>query len=163
MTASPEKHRILAIDPGVTTGICFGELDVAEQSLKLTFDEKRFTIGEFYEYVRSHVSLARPHIHLIYESFEYRNVARTGLNLTPVKLIGVIELLEEWYSDKDVKFYMQSAATGKAFFRDDRLKSIGAYAVGNKHSRDATRHLLQWLAFGAGSQYAEFDKLTVST
>jgi hypothetical protein len=83
-----------------------------------------------------------------------------GLDLTPVKLIGIIEL----YSDRfepSVSFYKQSAATGKAFWSDEKLKAKDVYAKGRKHARDAVRHFMQWATFGPGSQYMTLDKLTL--
>lgn len=155
-------HRILALDPGVTTGICRGLLDVEAKTLELDPAELKLTIGQFYEVVRNHVSLAEGNIHVIYETFSYRNNPRAGLDLTPVRLIGVLELLAEWYSDQDVTFYPQTAAMGKGFYTDEWLKRRGSYIKGAKHSRDAIRHLLHWLHFREGSQYVDIDKLTIS-
>lgn len=159
--SDPNVHHILSIDPGVTTGICRGLLNTEKSTLTLTPDQKELSLGQFYELVRSSASLVMPHVHIIYETFEYRNVARTGLNLTPVKLIGVIELLAEWYSDESVTFYGQSASTGKAFFRNDKLKTMGVYVPAKPHGMDAMRHLLHWLAFREGSQYADTMKLDI--
>jgi len=162
----PDKHWILAIDPGVTSGLCHGKLDTKAGKLSLRVDQQRLTVGGVYDLILSEIpDKFEGNFHLIYEDFQYRNVARAGLELFPVKVIGVIELsYERFVVDglDHVHFYKQSAATGKGFYRDDKLKKLGVYAVGKDHGRDATRHLLQWLSFGAGSQYADIEKLEVT-
>ena len=92
-------------------------------------------------------------MHLIYEDFQYRNHARMNLDLTPAKLIGVIELFLE--RCVNVTEYRQTPAMGKSFYTDEKLKQLNAYAVGRQHGRDATRHLLQWANFGPGGQWIE--------
>ena len=81
-----------------------------------------------------------------------------GLDLTPVKMIGIIELFVERHS-LIVPATKQSPSTGKSFYNDEELKRIGCYKVGMAHGRDATRHLLQWANFGAGGQYFDHDNL----
>jgi len=102
----------------------------------------------------------RHQTHVIYEDFSYRNRARTGLDLTPVKLIGIIELFRERFEPLTL-FTKQSAAAGKGFFTDDKLKDLGVYVTGMQHARDATRHLLQWANFGAGSAFMNMEKVVV--
>lgn len=151
--------NILAIDPGKTTGLCFANLH-EDRLLRLAVHEAEYSLGAMYNLLR-HLTDARPNrTHVIYEDFEYRNYARMGLDLTPVKIIGVIELFREWH-EPFVGFYKQSAATGKAFYTDTKLKELGVYAVGKKHGRDATRHLLQWANFGAGGQFMDVTQIPI--
>ena len=157
MVALEDALRVVAIDPGKTTGFCFATLqsgvltmDVSQEEISLTglFDRLGSVIKTF------------NNVHIIYEDFHYRNYARTGLDLTPVKLIGVIECFREWH-EPFVGFHKQSAATGKAFYSDDKLKALGIYKPGTQHGRDAQRHLMQWLTFGAGAQYCEIEKIKI--
>jgi len=160
------KHWILAIDPGVTTGLCHGKLDTTAGTLTVRPEQDKYSPNELLNLLMDAVPEKHEGmLHVIYESFQYRNASRAGLNLTPVKLIGVIELFDERYVQDDglshVRLYEQSPATGKAFFRDDRLKELDIYEVGCEHGRDATRHLMQWITFGAGSQYCDMEKIDV--
>ena len=147
--------NILAIDPGKTTGLCFGRLD---NLLRLSVVEGEYSVGAMYNLLRDFVDARPDSTHVIYEDFEYRNYARMGLDLTPVKIIGIIELFREWH-EPFVSFYKQSAATGKAFYSDAKLKELGVYEAGKRHGRDATRHLLQWANFGAGGQFMDVTKI----
>lgn len=154
--------KALALDPGKTTGYAIAYLNEATKEMEIEVDEEAFTMHEMYEFVEACISIGEdPNVHIIYEDFSYRNQARAGLDLTPVKLIGIIELYKERY-EPFVGFHKQSAATGKAFWSDDKLKEYGIYRRGKKHGRDATRHLMQWLAFGPGSQYAFISDLTIN-
>jgi len=144
--------KALALDPGKTTGYAVAHLN--DGMLDIEVGEEEFSLTGLYEFVAAFIDVrddGRP-THIIYEDFSYRNASRGGLDLTPVKMIGVIEMYKEQY-EPFVQFHLQSAATGKAFWSDPKLKEKGIHAKGRKHGRDATRHLMQWLAFGAGSQY----------
>jgi len=148
---------ILAIDPGVTTGLCTAIFH--ERQLAISIQQSKLSMLEMENYLERTIELRlADDLHIVYEDFQYRNVSRTGLNLYPVKLIGVIELVQEKYPS--VGFYKQSASTGKGYWSDEALREIGVYQRGTPHGRDAQRHLLHWLAFKEGSQYADINDLT---
>lgn len=152
-------HRtIVSLDPGGTTGICIGELSVDQ--LELHVSQQQFTMHGMYDFLEKKVGNCENLCHVIYETFQYRKLSRGGLDLTPVKLIGVIELVRDRFEPL-VTFTEQSPATGKAFYSDDRLKQMGLYKPGTPHGRDAERHLMQWITFGYGSQYVDIDKIKV--
>lgn len=138
----------LAIDPGKTTGFCIGQKDGT--SLRLSPAQYELGHLEFYAFLdRSQAT------YLICESFEYRNRARAGLDLTPVELIGVVKLFDEQREHQHV--YFQSPAQGKGHFTDQKLKDLGVYKRGVPHGMDATRHLLHWYTFGAGYKFSSRD------
>lgn len=159
-----EFTKILSLDPGGTTGICLG--GHCNNVLKLTVDQHQWSVGDLYDFLdnfmRESATDSTPYgcVHVIYEDFSYRNRARAGLDLTPVKLIGIIELYRERY-EPFVSFTKQSAAAGKGFYTDEKLKDLNVYVTGKQHGRDATRHLLQWANFGAGSQWIDMQKTTL--
>jgi len=152
------RRSIVSLDPGGTTGICMG--DLSDQELVLRISQRQLSMRDMYDFLENHVGGCEHSCHVIYESFQYRKMSRGGLDLTPVKLIGVIELMRDRYEPL-VTFTEQSPATGKAFFSDDRLKQMGIYLPGTQHGRDAERHLMQWITFGFGSQYVDIDKIKV--
>ena len=146
----------LSLDPGKTTGYAIA---IRDEVLRLYVNEDQLSLAQMDQLLSSLIVNAT-NLHVIYEDFEYRNMARTGLDLTPVKLIGIIEFYREKY-EPFVQFYKQSAAMGKAFWSDTKLKERGAYKVGKKHGRDATRHLLQWAMFGGGAQYIDIAAIEI--
>ena len=144
-------HRIIAIDPGVTTGICTARLKA--DYLFVTPNQVKATLAQMYTILNDFIGVGSTQTHVIYEDFEYRNQARAGLDLTPVKIIGVIQLIQECNRTGSTIFYRQTAAMGKAYYSDDKLKELGIYKKGVPHGMDATRHLMHWLEFRAGAQY----------
>ena len=133
---------VLALDPGETTGLA-----------KAVIEDDRLVHVEGAQGVISPVQLyglldsVRPD-YLVAEGFEYRNDSRPGLVLYSRNLLGVCEM---WSELRNTCFRSQSAAKGKAFFRDEKLRQLGYYESGKPHARDATRHLLTFLEFGLGS------------
>ena len=151
-------YSILAIDPGVTTGICTAILTADE--LVMNVGQHEFPMIGMEEYLERTIDLrAETNLHIIYEDFQFRNASRSGLNLYPAKLQGVIELISE--KNPQVPFYAQqpSVQGDKAYFSNDRLRELGIYKRGTEHGRSAQKHLLHWLAFKEGSQYADIEKL----
>lgn len=140
--------RVIALDPGVTTGVAYGTLR----------DGQMTVFAEQWEW--DHIQLYgklldyNPDV-IVCESFEYRAKARVGLNLYPVELIGVVKL----YAGKELNdgggptLCMQTAAKGKGYYSDTHLKNNGVYVRGVGHGMDALRHLLQWYTFGPGYKY----------
>jgi len=163
------KLRVLALDPGVTTGWCLATVwenpDSLNQWVSLRFGESKWSLIELKEVLDEYLWIAPladdcPRI-VLYEDFEYRNNPRPGLNLTPVKMIGVIELTQQMNPTRG-EWFKQNAASGKAHFTDQKLKDMGIYVKGKQHGRDAMRHAMQFLTFGAGSQYVDTYAATLS-
>lgn len=153
--------KIVSLDPGVTSGYALAVVEDPSRVF-IAYGENRMTVRDLWDGL---IKLS-PDI-LICEDFEYRNRARAGLDLTPVKMIGVVEL---WASPVKVAYgketkgfdvYFQKAAEGKGHFSNEKLKEIGVYQKGVNHGRDACRHLLHWLQFGAGFQYVDEPALTL--
>lgn len=149
-------HTILAIDPGKTTGFCLG--CAIDYRLWLAPEEAELSLGQMDTMLSNIIWKTGINLHIVYERFEYRNAARAGLDLTPVKMIGVIELWREKFGTM-CTFDDQNASQGKGFYTDDKLKGLGIYKKGRKHGRDATRHLMQWATFGAGGRYIDTEAI----
>lgn len=131
--------RYISIDPGQTIGYSVwngterveqGELGIAEFLHKL--EEK---VGE--------LDL------IIYESYALRRSsakAMIGNEFETPQVIGVIK----WIAYKAGIPTVKQSPAQKKFFGDDRLKKLGLYDRGQRHSRDSVRHALYWQFFTAG-------------
>lgn len=124
--------RILAIDPGLTTGFAI-------------FDQQSPMEGFAWQAKLDHVEFVDelneqwPNI-IVCESFVHTH--RTGVDYTPVEMIGLVK----WHAQKrGILLVLQTPAYGKAFFSDDKLKKIHAYKAGMPHAMDALRHLHQFM------------------
>lgn len=140
------RLTVEAHDPGITTGIATGFIR-PDEPMEVGSMELRFSVGAMYD----HLERVLPDI-IIYESFEFRNAARKGLELFSRELIGIYKL----YADKhpDTIIYKQSPYQGVGgYFTNKQLKENNVYKPGMGHAMDATRHLLQWYTFGPGYRY----------
>lgn len=143
--------RIIAIDPGVTTGFCYAELD--EDLGKVEYDPFQWKdeVNDLWERLYEF----KPDV-IICEDFEHRRGNyQGGLNLFPVQLIGVTRLFS---LNEGVPIFLQKAAQGKSYYTDPILKQLNLYRRGIPHGMDASRHLLQWCMFGSGYQYMSSKK-----
>ncbi len=124
--------RILALDPGVTTGFSLYDqanpIDGRSWQQLCTHDG---FIGELNE--------VWPNI-IVMETFVHTH--RTGVDYTPVEFIG----LTKWFCERrSVVLIEQTPAYGKAFFDNDKLKRLGVYVPNKPHAMDASRHLYQFM------------------
>lgn len=140
----PARFTILSLDPGVTTGYAYGEVNdgvfryVGAGQHKLSVDG----LWRLLEGVSP--------LYILAESFEFRQQQRDGLVLYSRNLLGVSEL---WCKLHDAYFYEQSASVGKGYYSDDQLRNAGVYLRGRPHANDAIRHLLHWTTFRRGSEW----------
>jgi hypothetical protein len=150
--------KVIAFDPGVTTGFAMGEITEVEgdildgtlvgQMLVQTA-QAEFTKAELFTYLNT----IAPN-HIVCESFEYRNQARTGLILESRELIGIINLYVELNPPCTLKMQPPGMVIGKtAYYTDARLKLSGIYRRGQIHANEAAKHLLYWFKFGPGFKY----------
>lgn len=149
-------HYILSLDPGVTTGIAYGEWNDETETFGIKVGQAKFSHDDLYQFIH-HRHDSRGFT-IVCERFDYRN-SYTGANLTPVEMIGVIKLYCE---QNDVKLYEQAPSIqgDHAFWSNDKLKEYGIYPIGFEHGRSALKHLLYWWQFGAGFKYHQYGNFT---
>jgi hypothetical protein len=135
-------HVVLAIDPGETTGLAKAVLD-EQRLVSVTGSEGVISPMQMFGLLDS----ISPD-YLVAEGFEYRNDSRPGLVLYSRNLLGVCEM---WAELRNACFRTQSAAKGKGFYGNEKLRKLGYYESSSPHARDAIRHLLTFLTFGLGS------------
>jgi len=135
--------KIIAVDPGGTTGIA--EYDT------VTEDLLQFQIGpdehhlELYRYLWA----AQPDI-LICERFNYqRRELDKGVSLVLIsrEYIGVCKLYIRATAEareNETSWAMQQPAAMR-LFTDRQLKRIGVYRPAMVHANDATRHLFYYM------------------
>jgi hypothetical protein len=139
--------RVVALDPGVTTGIAEGAIN-NEGHLDFQADQAQISLKFLWEYLHR----VKPD-HIVYETFEFRQGKQRGnLELFSRNVIGVIQLYVELH---DIHVAPQKAAQAKEFMSNERLKEEQAWLKGKEHARDAIKHLLYWFYWGAGYQYNE--------
>lgn len=141
-------HRLLALDPGETTGVCQIERIGDNTLLVNQFQEHTNIIEWGIDSFDKLISFYTPSIVIIesYRIYSWKTKQHTWQSLHTPRLIGVAECLCRL---KRIPLIQQSAQQGKGFVTDERLKEWDFYKPGIPHSMDATRHMLQFLLFGA--------------
>jgi len=135
--------KIVAFDPGVTTGYATGVIDDG----KLGAVSGQGDWNESLLYMQ--LQMMKPHI-IVYERFDYRR-GQDRAELFSRNLIGVINL---YVQQEKLECYTQmpGQVIGQ-YYTDKVLKESRMYKVGKPHANDAMRHLLHWFTFGAGFKY----------
>lgn len=129
-------EKIMAFDPGSTTGVAI------QEGTSLTLLQLRGL-----EAVWDELHRVEPDM-IIYEDFLYQR-RRDKVVLTPVEVIGVLKL---YANLNEVLIRKQSAAIGKSFWTDRKIKKLGLWREGSVHAMDALRHLLYFRAFSLKDQ-----------
>jgi hypothetical protein len=144
--------KVIAIDPGRTTGYCQAEIRTGKLHYHV-FQE----IDEV-EDLWHRLDKLKPRF-IICEDFDFRgghHRAATGIDYFPIQLIGVANLYAA-IAPHQCACYMQKAAQGKAYYTNPVLKDQGylkrGMATSVPHGIDAMRHLFQWFTFGPGFKY----------
>jgi hypothetical protein len=144
LAVHPTPIRVLALDPGETTGYAiFRGVELLEVGqLKTTMMPlAAVRISEFLTEVFPDKLVIED-----YRVYKWKTDSHAWAELHTPRLIGAVEYIAHTRSLPMVK---QSAQVGKGFCTDDRLKEWGFYKPALRHGNDATRHACQYLMFGA--------------
>lgn len=153
----------IALDPGGTTGIVKYTCEAIYNPLTSKWEYSRRELHFDQLGPQAHhfrlmywLQLQRVHgMHVVCESFQDRDLDK---ELISVEYIGVVKAFAQETRNmdafKDDPFITwQTAAKGKGFWTDEKLKAVNCYTKQGKHARDATRHLLHYLVFELGDQF----------
>jgi hypothetical protein len=137
--------KVVSLDPGKTTGWACATI-APDKPIYLDYDQRMFSHAQLFRFLDSH----SPDF-VVCESFEYRNRQRDNLELISREYIGVAKLYCE--IREKPRLCMQTAAQGKGFFNDTKLRQMKLHQSSPSHGRDAARHLLHWFNFGGGYKF----------
>lgn len=142
-------QRILALDPGGTTGWAMwqegGWDEQREEVVPELYTEGQIGPSQHHYLLWQYLKSVRAGFNLtvVCESFEFRQQAqRNNLNLMSKEYIGIVKLFGEI---ERINVVFQTAAMAKPFITDAKLKVMGRWVPGKKHSNDAYRHLLYYM------------------
>lgn len=130
---------LLALDPGLATGVCLIDLIDPENPVKVWSAEVSTT--EFYDKIEELV--AQKETHVVIEDFKI--TVETGkLSDAPwsLNLIGIVQYLC-YLNGKVLDFQLPSQ---KPFADNDKLRAVDFWHVGGEgHANDALRHAMVWI------------------
>jgi len=135
---------LFAIDPGKTVG--WAQFEVFENS-KVELQKCGQTEWKrFLKIFKLKVESGKK-FEVVIENYTVRSTtisANLNKELLTAKVIGVIEF---FCRQNNIKWTLQPAGIGNAFFDKERLKGMGMWEVGKRHARDAIRHGLWFITF----------------
>jgi hypothetical protein len=137
--------RTLALDPGGTTGWVLAEDGTVRQHGQLGPEEHHLELWALFCKYHQGDSDTPPadDFTIVSESFQFRqnDGERWGIRLDSKEYEGVIKLYARF---TNVPVVFQTAGEAKGFITDEKLKVMGLWLPGEKHARDAMRHLLNF-------------------
>lgn len=154
----PGKLNILWLDPGGTTGWALYTCDLMSMGEGTPWEHHNVKwnsghLGPEQHHCQLWSLIGACHTDnyiLGYESFEFRQgKQRAKIVLDSKEYIGLCKLYACLTNPTvPVELISQTAATGKGFWSDEKLKQVGLFTPAMRHAMDATRHLLHYLTFG---------------
>lgn len=137
-------RRVIALDPGGTTGwAVWSTPDIIGKN------SPEFLVGEIgpeehHNALFQHLEELHTHNTVVVcESFEFRqNRQRDNINLMSREYIGIVKLFGQ---QRRCPVVFQTAGLAKTFVTDPKLKAMGLWWTGQRHARDATRHLVYFM------------------
>lgn len=129
------QAKILALDPGETTGIAYFEAGVLKYHDQLKTKEWPAAVHElqqaFHMYVSDYVVCED------YKVYGWKRDEHAWAALHTPQLIGCVRTL---CALEMIPLELRMAVDAKTFCTDDKLTLWGMYKPGMRHARDAIRH-----------------------
>lgn len=140
--------RVIAIDPGITTGYALGVIDKHAGKMEVATGQRKMDVTRYYEWLGN----IEPDV-VICERFEYRNSPRAGLELFSRELIGITTLWAGQHITLDMLFMQMPGSVINGYFDRKKLIELNLWKPGHLHANEACMHLMHWYTFGAGYRY----------
>lgn len=163
--------KILALDPGGTTGWAFYNSSPEKDGInwkqgQIGPQEHHLDLYEFIHDIHSIASRCHEPLWLVCESFEYRN-GLTKAELISNEYIGIAKLSK--MTTYDTRVIWQTANMGKlrppkppkmgSFVQKKHLERLGLWIPNMKHAMDAYGHMLYYVINGGNSEMAKLRTL----
>lgn len=153
---NPFSGRLLALDPGETTGWsifdCYPPLPSAiagQVALAACGQLDTWPIGNAIDNLSTLLEAHKPTfmVHESYHVYKWKTQDHTWSEVPTVQVIGVIATLAHQRIPPLV-VAQQTAQQAKNFVTDSKLREWGFYQRGQRHARDSIRHACYYLLFG---------------
>jgi len=138
----PDEYKVLAFDPGETTGMCL----FTRYNLTTSGQVETPDIGVAMDHFVHTIGQIKPDAIVVedYKVYATHLKQHEWSELLTPKLVGILEGIS---ASSKIPVEKQMAGRIKAFVTDDKLTAWRFYRPGLKHARDAIRHACFFLAF----------------
>lgn len=155
-------HKILALDPGETTGVAFlyvpSTQETAEPTLSCLIQLPTKKLDwQSYMHLDNLILKVQSDILVVedYRIFSWKRDQHVWSELHTPKLIGMIIALAFQHK---IPITFQTPQQAKGFCTDIRLKAWGFYSPSHRHSNDAVRHAIYYALFGGRNKIVAFGE-----
>ena len=147
------EPRIIAVDPGGTTGLAFHGFEYPPLEREQT-DHLEMLSG-LYELLGEHIVKDIPVTIVCEKFFITGQTSKKSRQTEALRIIGALE----WMCDySGAHFVLQPPSDAKDFASNDRIRAAGLWHVGGAgHANDAARHLLLYMVKHRMVDIAEID------
>lgn len=148
---TPFRGRLLALDPGETTG--FATFIGSDRTVHWEeIDQiKTWPMIDVVQNLTNLFDQTKPNA-VVMESYRVYSWMTESHAWSPVNTVQIIGCIQTLCIQRMIPYYFQTAQIAKNFFTDEKLKEYGLYVKGVRHGRDATRHGAYFLCFGPPSK-----------
>jgi hypothetical protein len=130
---------LLAIDPGLLTGVCLIDLSDPQNPVKVWAAE--VTLAEFYDKIEDWVKHEDTHI-LIENYIISQETVKKGESPWSLNLIGVVKYFC-YHAKKELDF---QDPDDRMFADSEKLQAVNFWHVGGEgHANDSLRHAMVWI------------------
>jgi hypothetical protein len=155
-------QTVIGLDPGGSTGYAVYQVEKILNAFPGSVNKTKYVYEKWYtgtlgpedHHNELYTLLELYHTqeyHIVCESFEFRqrdkDAKRTNIVLMSREYIGIVKLFGQQRSGKPngPTIVFQTAAQGKGFVADEKLKAMGLWLPSRKHEMDARRHLIYYM------------------
>jgi hypothetical protein len=139
--------KVLAFDPGETTGWCCLQRGQAGTELIGAGQSKTWPLPDGVNFVNKLLDTFEPNI-VVYESYHIYSWKANQHKNSEVATIQVVGMIQTLAILRGLPRAAQTAQVGKMFCTDEKLENWGLWIPSLKHARDAIRHGCYYVLFG---------------
>lgn len=139
--------RVLAFDPGETTGYCCFVTDKENCKIDLAGQIKTWPLELAVRDFTDLLVKMQPD-KVVFESYQVYEWKAEDHSWSQIPTVQVIGCLQTLLIQMSIPYTTQTAQVAKQFCKDEKLEEWGFWLKGLRHARDAIRHGCYFLLFG---------------
>lgn len=151
--------RVMAVDPGVSTGVVVARVRSDGTVLVGGFDQFKTDVNSAVQHILTELFWSDVDV-LVLEKFDLRPGNTFKADLTPVKVNAILDYVSATHPDVTWEVVYQTPTQAKTLIPDEALKRLDFWPTGKDVNqpdaddvRDAARHLYRYLIMEHGLKH----------